>query len=396
MAPYKNNVTLLNLLSQYPIVRAIAQELPFAGLLNLARLNSEYRNILHGFPWEAMGLDHCMDRNGARQVEWYAQSQSIPKGRIQEVVECAPSPSVRAASSKHPLESTKKPFRTVDASYALSVGPPAIRFAKAPSNPYMSASPPDLQAKPKICAGQSCSNLLDETEEELRACLWCHLPLEGRPSLGESRRDYDSRHLYARSNSNTWSFDDVYFPSANNQLSNGSSSAGNRKRSIIPYSDQRYSPSKNPPIKKSVSFPFSSPPKLKVRAPRPLPNLMLIDYASLGVPPPTALRMVDSVFGTFCYDPDFLLAFRPLCRKEPTPDWEVRLVNAILQSNGTGLVTEGDDDDEVLVLDEGEGSDEATLHPYDADDNDDDSDEATLATARISSDCSFMSRGPWV
>ena len=452
MDPYRNNVTLLNLLSQYPIVRGIAQELPFAGLLNLARLNSEYRNILHGFPREAMELDHCMVRNGARQGLHLGEHEtkhwrnlktlsrmvcsepkhtkgSNPRGCRMCSKPVCEGCIVKASFGKHektfqnrrrqlcpecwatsnPLR--ESPIEPVHVSKPVSYTPcyPCHQGALV-FRGYCSctardwwlclecktAQRPDLQAKPKICAGQSCSNLLDETGEELRACLWCHLPLEGRPSQGESRRDYDSRHLYARSTSNTWPAEDELFSSANHQLSNESSTAGNRQRSFIPYSDQRYYLSKDPSIKTSVSFPFSSPPKLKVRAPRPLPNLMLIDYSSLGVPPPTAHRMVDSVFGTFCYDLDFLLAFRPLCCKEPTPDWEARVVNAFLQPNDTGLVAAEDDDDEVLVLDEGEGSDEATLHPYDGDDNDDDSDEATLANARISSDYSFTSREPWV
>lgn len=239
------------------------------------------------------------------------------------------------------------------------------------------AQRPDPEIKAIKCAGQSCSNLLDETTEELRACLWCHLPLHGKPSRGESRRDYDSRHLYARSNSDTWSEPDNDF----------FASYPRKNRSLIPYSEQRYCAL----LAESAGLIFGSPPKLKVRRPRPLQNLMLIDYSSLGVAPPPAERMVDSVFGTFRYDPGFLLAFRLLCRKQPTPDWESTVVNAILKQD-IAVDTEGDDDDEVPDLDDGEGSDEATLHPYDDDDGDSDEVTLAIATPRISLDYPLMSQ----
>ena len=42
--------TLSSLISRHPILEALLPKLPLAGLLNLAKLNSEYRCILHGFP----------------------------------------------------------------------------------------------------------------------------------------------------------------------------------------------------------------------------------------------------------------------------------------------------------------------------------------------------------
>lgn len=125
---------------------------------------------------------------------------------------------------------------------------------------------------------------------------------------------------------------------------------------------------------------------------------MLIDYSSLGVAPPTAERMVDSVFGHFRYDLKFLLAFRPLCRQEPTPDWESRVVNMILRSDNIGLNAgwhedDENDDDDVPDLDDGKESDEATLHP---DDDDSEGDEVTLATPKMSMDYTLMPRSNWL
>lgn len=124
---------------------------------------------------------------------------------------------------------------------------------------------------------------------------------------------------------------------------------------------------------------------------------MLIDYSSLGVAPPTAERMVDSVFGLFRYDLNFLLAFRPLCRKKPTLDWESRVVNMILRSDDIGLNAgrqeDDKDDDDVPDLDDGEESDEATLHP---DDDDSEGDEVTLATPKMSTDYTLMPRSSWL
>ena len=465
MASYKNNVTLMDLLSQYPIVRALVQELPFAGLLNLARLNSQYRNILHGFPVKVMDLNHCMDRNGPRQglhlgehetSHWRnlkTLSQLIcsepkhTKGSNPRGCRMCSKPVCEGCIVKASFDKHEKTFQNRRRHLCPECWTTSNPLRENPIKPLHVSKPvsytpcyegtlvfrgycsctardgwlclecktaqrPNPEIEARVCAGQSCSNLLDESMEELRACLWCHLPLYGRPSRGESRRDYDSRYLYARTNSNTWSAEDEYIPSVDDQdfpLSNTTSNKGKNERNIvthrnitlqrtiIPYYEQRYCPSRQTSIEESTGLPFASPPKLKVRGPRPLQNLMLIDYSSLGAPPPLAQRMVDSVFGTFRYDPDFLLAFRPLCRKEPTPDWEARIVDAILQSDDVRLDAEGEDDDEVPDLDEGEGSDEATLHPYDGeDDDDDDSDEVTLATPRISLDYSFGSYGTWV
>lgn len=443
----------MDLLSQYPIVRALAQDLPFAGLLNLARLNSQYRNILHGFPPETTELDHRMDRNGARQSLHLGEHETSHWRNLKTLSQMICSePKHTKGSNPRGCRMCSKPV-CEGCIVKASFGKPEKTFQNrrrhlcpecwTTSNPlrenpieplhiskpvsytpcyegvlvfrgYCSctardgwlclecktAQRPDPEIKGRICAGQNCSNLLDESKEELRACLWCHLPLEGRPSRGESRRDYDSRHLYARSNSNTWSADDVYFPSANDDdipCSITSSNKGKDHRNFVPYSEQRCHPSRQTSVEESAGLSFASPPKLKVRRPRPLENLMLVDYSSLGVRPPVAERLVDSVFRTFRYDADFLLAFRPLCRQEPTPDWEDRVVDTILQAGDRGLHAEQEVDDDVRDLDDGDGSDEATLNAYDDDDDDDiDSDEVTLATPRISRDYSVMSQRTWI
>ncbi|KAI4122417.1 MAG: hypothetical protein LQ347_006502 [Umbilicaria vellea] len=450
MASYMNNVTLIDLLTQYPIVRALAQELPFAGLLNLARLNTHYRNILHGFSLEIMDPDHCMDKNGARQGlhlgehetrHWRnlkSLSQMIcsepqhTKGSNPRGCRMCSKPVcegciVKASFGKHektfqnrrrylcpdcwttsnpPRES---PIEPLSISKPVSYTPcyeGALVFQGYCSctarDSWLcleckTAQRPDSEVKAKICAGQSCSNPLHETMEELRACLWCHLPLNGRPTWGELRRDYDSRYLYARLNSDTWSADDEYVSSSTEQdfpLLNTTSDGRKVQRSVIPYAEQRYSPFSIPLLADSVGLTFDSPPKLKVREPQPLQNLMLIDYSALGVPPPLAERMVDSFFGIFRYDPSFLLAFRPLCHKKPTRDWESR-VNTILRSDDIGLNAGWEDDDhhQVPDLDDGHGGDQATLRP---DDDDSDGDKVTLATPRMSLDYALMPRSSWL
>lgn len=451
MTSYMSNVTLIDLLSQYPIVRALAQELPFAGLLNLARLNTHYRNILHGFSLEYMELDHCKDRNGARQGLHLGEHEtrhwrnlktlsqmicsepqhtkgSNPRGCRMCSKPVCEGCIVKASFGKHektfqnrrrhlcpncwttsnPLRET--PIEPLHLSKPVSYTPCyhcALSFRGYCSCTARdgwlcleckTAQRPGPEVAAKVCAGQSCSNPLYETEEELRACLWCHLPLYGRPSRGESRRTYDSRHLYARSNSNIWSADDKYFSSATGQdflLPNATSAVAKQQRSVIPYAEQRYSPFSIPPFADSAGLAFGSPPKLKVGGPKPLQNLMLIDYSSLGIAPHSAERMVDSVFGTFRYDISFLLAFRPLCRKQPTPDWESRVVHTILRPDDIALNAgwEDDDDHEVPDPDDGDGSDETTLRP---DDDDSGGDEVTLATPRTSLDYSLMPRSIWL
>lgn len=263
-----HHVTLIDLLSQYPIVRALAQELPFAGLLDLARLNTHYRNILHGFSPRSTGLDHCMDRNGARQGlhlgehgtrHWRnlkSLSQMIcsepqhTKGSNPQGCRTCSKPVCEACIVKASFGKHEKTFQNRRRHLCPDCWTTSNPLRETPIEPLQISKPvsytpyyqgalvfrgyctctardgwlcldcktsqrPDPETKAKVCAGQSCSNPILEIEEELRVCLWCRLPLYVRPSRGESRRDYDSKHLYARSNSNTWSANGEYFPGAN-------------------------------------------------------------------------------------------------------------------------------------------------------------------------------------
>ena len=353
MTSYENQVTLLDLLSQYPIVRALAEALPFGGLLSLARLNSHYRNILHGFSPEAMKLDHCKDRNGARLGLWLGEHETSHWRNLKSLCQ------IICSEPKHTKGSNPRGCRMcsmpvcegciVKASFGkqektfqnrrrrlcpecwvtsnplrehpiepLHIGKPvsytpqhqdALVFqgycACAARDGWLclrckTAQKLDPQKPAKVCAGQSCSNPLDKHSDELRACLWCHLPLSGRPSREESRRDYDSRHLYARSHSNTWAADEEYYISANYQLHSElwkmPSNAGRVQRLLIPYSEQRYfPPDKKIPVEEFYQPSLGPPPTLKVRGPRPLQNFALVDYSSLGVISPSAQRLVDSI-----------------------------------------------------------------------------------------------------
>lgn len=51
------------------------------------------------------------------------------------------------------------------------------------------------------CCGQGCENSLQDDSANQQICLWCDSPLDGRLAKDEARRVYDSRHLYAKSNS---------------------------------------------------------------------------------------------------------------------------------------------------------------------------------------------------
>ena len=56
----------------------------------------------------------------------------------------------------------------------------------------------NLATKLEECATRGCPNQPLNEQFGGRICLWCDLPMPGRMSLGEARREYDSLHLRAR------------------------------------------------------------------------------------------------------------------------------------------------------------------------------------------------------
>ena len=58
----------------------------------------------------------------------------------------------------------------------------------------------NFETRNNQCYGKGCSKSLSDTFGG-RVCLWCDLPLPRERSRAESRRDYDARHLLARTHS---------------------------------------------------------------------------------------------------------------------------------------------------------------------------------------------------
>ena len=56
----------------------------------------------------------------------------------------------------------------------------------------------DLTSKLDQCVTERCPNKPSKDHFGGRMCLWCDLPMPGRMSPGEARREYDSLHLRAR------------------------------------------------------------------------------------------------------------------------------------------------------------------------------------------------------
>ena len=56
----------------------------------------------------------------------------------------------------------------------------------------------NLATKLEYCATEGCPEQPLNDHFGGRVCLWCDLPMPGRVSLGEARREYDSLHLRAR------------------------------------------------------------------------------------------------------------------------------------------------------------------------------------------------------
>jgi len=158
------------------------------------------------------------------------------------------------------------------------------------------------------CCGQDCENSLEDDEANRRICLWCDSPLDGRLAKDEARRVYDSRHLYANSNSHV----------GRPVFITGWQDAGPL------WSDQVESQFES----------FNSPsriPHLRVVTAEYhtyLRHLGEVNYDALRITPPATAHIIRSCCGSYKYDIDFLPQFRRLCSKALSPEWDLQAVRS--------------------------------------------------------------------
>lgn len=245
---------LLDLLFPYPIVEDLASSLALGDLFSLSKVNSAYRAALHGFE-NAVSHEDITKRNvtlrpslliGAHRTRFWENLKA--RTRLQ----CSEPQHKRGSNAKGCLICSMPVCEAciIKASFAKRkdttfqnrhrplcsdcwyTGNPHRKHPVGPINTKVLEPYPDQAAKGDICIcaakdgilclqcrtdqndrvenevgkcyGQNCPQgnaVSKSTEMYGRVCLWCSRQLPESRSRAESRRDYDARHLFARSHS---------------------------------------------------------------------------------------------------------------------------------------------------------------------------------------------------
>ena len=227
------------LLSQYSVLESLVAALALADLFNLSKVSSSYRALLKGFPCESASLyyDRCSRVRsslhlGEQTRRWQnlkSMSQlqcSEPKhtkGMNPRGCRMCSAPVCEACIVKSSFGKNEHTFenrrRHLCDECWFSGNPHAGRLRYGVRSPTIinwdhgdvcrcSAKDgilcsqckiqqnTDLDTKLEHCAGQDCSSILNG--ETARVCLWCALALPSPRTREESRRIYESRHLFER------------------------------------------------------------------------------------------------------------------------------------------------------------------------------------------------------
>lgn len=241
---FKTMASLLELLYAYPILETLAAVLPLGDLFNLSKTNSTCRALLHGFSVRSLQKPSSLKavrpalfigrHNNSHWKNLKAKSplfcsepQHTRGAKIKGCLMCSmpvcEACVIKASFGKrdentfpnrmrslcdecfssgnpHKETSLKGDEKIVLTSYAMRTecictakdGHLCLR-CKTKQNS-------SLKIRNNQCYGTGCpKSKLDGLER--RVCLWCDLPLPRERSRAESRRDYDARHLLARTHS---------------------------------------------------------------------------------------------------------------------------------------------------------------------------------------------------
>ena len=232
---------LLNLLSIYPILEELVPHMGLGDVIRLSRVNSQYRAVMHGFELPATDESPRLQIGEHRTALWgslksksvlrCAESQHKPtKHTIRSCRICSfpvcEACVIRDSFSK-PNEMTFHNRSRKMCAKCWSTGRHQKRQLLGQGSRECGDGP-DLAGAGDICAcsardghlclecktiqnaksgdeigkcyGEACKGFLDGTEIR-SVCLWCDLALPDGPRRAASRRQYDIRHLHARSHS---------------------------------------------------------------------------------------------------------------------------------------------------------------------------------------------------
>lgn len=245
---------LLDLLYRYPILEKLASSLALGDLFNLSKVNSSYRAVLHGFgkpvfqevmtqckgnlrPGLCIGAhrtplwENLKARSRLQCSEPQHKRGSHAKGCLICSMPVCEACIIKSSFTKRNDTTFQNRHRPLcsDCWYSGNrhkLHPIGIEDGKFPrSYPDQAAngelcvctakdgilctgcrSVQNAKVNPEMeqCHGESCPNGNLESKPTYmqgRVCLWCSRQLPGSRDRAKSRRDYDARHLFARSHS---------------------------------------------------------------------------------------------------------------------------------------------------------------------------------------------------
>ncbi|EEH08376.1 hypothetical protein HCBG_03665 [Histoplasma capsulatum G186AR] len=234
-------VELLDLIRQFPVVSVLVPQMGLGDILNLSRVNSHYRAVLHGFalPISGPGDVHNQGKGQRQRIRpdiHIGDHQTLYWKRIKKSGQllCSepthtrgPAPRLCKYCSLPVCEAciVKESFRQSTSAYKSRTRPLCIDCWLS-GNPHDSQRPsaaPDFaqvasaycnctakdgwmcskcreiqvrtgQEPIQTCSGEGCARPPGEDNGRRRICLWCHLPLVARPTMEQWREGYAERH----------------------------------------------------------------------------------------------------------------------------------------------------------------------------------------------------------
>ncbi|KAK2789440.1 hypothetical protein FQN53_001886 [Emmonsiellopsis sp. PD_33] len=234
---------LLDLIRIFPVVSTIVPQMGLGDVLNLSRVNSHYRAVLHGFALPASSSSSCFSPQQVRPdihigdhqtAYWKAIKKSGQllcsepfhrKGSTPRLCTYCSMPVCEACIVRQ-----KESFRKTTSAYKTRTRPFCIdcwvsgnpHDGRRPSAPRR-ITPYDFTPAPgdyctctakdgwicskcretqvaggkepiSTCIGEGCTRSPGSGNDRRRICLWCHLPISARPSMDQWREGYGERH----------------------------------------------------------------------------------------------------------------------------------------------------------------------------------------------------------
>ena len=231
--------SLLDLLGAYPVVEALASCLGLGDIINLSRVNSLYRATLHGFRYESLHNQSALFVGQHKTRYW----ENLKSKSILRCAESRHKPNTHAVKScricSFPVceaciirdSFAKRKDNTFHSRYrnmcptcwrtgnqhkrqSFGTAKPEVLGTKSAASQLgrlcactakdgdlclacKTAQNKNLDRELAICYGDECSATRNGAFEG-RICIWCDLPLPGGRSRAEARREYDAKHLQAK------------------------------------------------------------------------------------------------------------------------------------------------------------------------------------------------------